>query len=171
MDKLKLCPFCGSVNLAQDAALSDYIECRDCGAYGPDGGVEGWNTRAESPELTAANARVAELKRVNAIMDEELRTKTQALFNLESENKVLKDIDAHRQPHFESLQQEYYAERDRRMKLEEALGQLHDSASEYAADQSGANDPRCGVVQPISVADGEALNDALRRAAALLEKK
>ena len=55
--------------------------------------------------------------------------------------------------------------------LKEALGQLHDSASEYAADQSGANDPRCGVVQPITVADGEALNDALRRAAALLEKK
>ncbi|WP_348720627.1 hypothetical protein [uncultured Alcanivorax sp.] len=53
----------------------------------------------------------------------------------------------------------------------ELLGQLHDSASEYAADQSGANDPRCGVVQPITVADGEALNDALRRAAALLEKK
>lgn len=55
--------------------------------------------------------------------------------------------------------------------LREALGQLHDSASEYGADQSGANDPRCGVVQPITVADGEALNDALRCAAALLEKK
>ena len=63
MDKLKPCPFCGSVNLAQDAALSDYIECRDCGAYGPDGGSDGWDTRADSAELTAANARIAELEK------------------------------------------------------------------------------------------------------------
>jgi hypothetical protein len=55
--------------------------------------------------------------------------------------------------------------------LKKALADLHDAAGEYAADQSGATDPRCGITQPVTVEDAEALNHAINKAAALLEKK
>lgn len=49
-----------------------------------------------------------------------------------------------------------------------ALAELHDAADVFVADQSGAPDPRCGLVQPVTVAECEALNAARRRAAAVL---
>jgi hypothetical protein len=50
----------------------------------------------------------------------------------------------------------------------DALRALAEAAQEYAADQFGAPDPRCGLVQPVTVAQAEALNAALRRAWSLL---
>lgn len=49
-----------------------------------------------------------------------------------------------------------------------ALTALEHAADIYAADQSGATDPRCGLHQPVSVADGEALNEALKLARSML---
>lgn len=49
-------------------------------------------------------------------------------------------------------------------RLRAALVALAEAADVYAADQSGATDPRCGVQQPISVAEGEELLAALKAA-------
>lgn len=49
------------------------------------------------------------------------------------------------------------------------LEKLADAADVYAADQSRATDRRVGLVQPITVEEGEALNVALREARELLE--
>jgi hypothetical protein len=57
---------------------------------------------------------------------------------------------------------------ERERVLRQALVNLVDAAESYAADQSGATDSRCGLVQPITVAEGEALNTALRTASAAL---
>lgn len=45
-----------------------------------------------------------------------------------------------------------------------ALRRLVAAADVYAADQSGAVDDRIGLVQPITVADGNELNEALKQA-------
>lgn len=45
-----------------------------------------------------------------------------------------------------------------------ALLRLANAADAYAADQSYSNDKRLGMVQPITVAEGEELNQALKRA-------
>ena len=52
--------------------------------------------------------------------------------------------------------------------LELALRILAEAADAYAADQSHATDQRVGLVQPITVDEGEALNQALERAWGLL---
>ena len=46
--------------------------------------------------------------------------------------------------------------------FKDALRNLEEAAEAFSADQSGATDPRCGLVQPVSVAECEALNAALR---------
>ena len=51
---MKPCPFCGSDKLADgdiynsDGSLSSWVECRKCGARGPDGndGREVWEIRS-----------------------------------------------------------------------------------------------------------------------------
>lgn len=96
MDKLKPCPFCGGNPVT--SSLRTIVECFCLAqpaieAHTPHDAAEEWNTRADSAELTAANARIAELERVNAIMDEELRTKTQVLFNLEQDNEHLLEVN------------------------------------------------------------------------------
>lgn len=110
MDKLKPCPFCGSeaaepVFIGNDNTRRRKVTIR-CKAPGCTQGVtvgalrfsqewchaeavKKWNTRTVDTELTAAKARIAALERVNAVMDEELRTKTQALFDLEKDNEHL----------------------------------------------------------------------------------
>lgn len=55
--------------------------------------------------------------------------------------------------------------------LSAALRSLIDAAEAFAADQSTATDPRCGERQPTTVAEGEALNQALTAARAVLEGK
>jgi hypothetical protein len=51
------------------------------------------------------------------------------------------------------------AERDA---LKDALIELESASEAYAADQSRATDSRCGLVQPITVEDGNRLLSALR---------
>jgi hypothetical protein len=46
-------------------------------------------------------------------------------------------------------------------KMAEALGSLIYVVEDYSADQSYADDPRCGLVQPIDVETGNKLNIAL----------
>lgn len=48
------------------------------------------------------------------------------------------------------------------------LVELIDAVEPYEADQSGATDPRCGEVQPITVEEGLALCRALSTARAYL---
>lgn len=51
-----------------------------------------------------------------------------------------------------------------------ACERLEEAADLYAADQSRATDPRCGLVQPITVAEAEELNEAIRQARAALAR-
>jgi hypothetical protein len=51
------------------------------------------------------------------------------------------------------------AERDA---LKHALIELESASEAYAADQSRATDSRCGLVQPITVEDGNRLLSALK---------
>ena len=51
-----------------------------------------------------------------------------------------------------------------------ALRELEYAAELYSADQSGAKDSRCGLVQPITVEEGEELNRALSRSRAVLQR-
>jgi len=53
-------------------------------------------------------------------------------------------------------------------KLLSALRNLADAADAFRADQKYAKDPRCGLVQPITVQEGQALNDALDAAFSIL---
>lgn len=58
-----------------------------------------------------------------------------------------------------------------REKLIATLERLANAAEPYSADQSGADDdPRLGIVQPITQADGLELNAALLAAWQLLER-
>jgi hypothetical protein len=50
------------------------------------------------------------------------------------------------------------------------LTRLHNAADAFAADQSDARDERCGLVQPVSVAECEELNQALKAAWELLNQ-
>lgn len=45
-----------------------------------------------------------------------------------------------------------------------ALERLDDAADAYRADQSRAKDARCGLVQPVTVAQAEELNQASSQA-------
>ena len=45
--------------------------------------------------------------------------------------------------------------------LANLAAQLYDAASPFEALQDKATDPRLGLVQPVTVAEAEALNDAL----------
>jgi hypothetical protein len=56
-------------------------------------------------------------------------------------------------------------------RLREALRRLAWAADGYAADQSRATDPRCGLVQPVTVADGVELLAALREAWEVLDDR
>ena len=44
------------------------------------------------------------------------------------------------------------------------LLRLAKAASAYTADQSGATDSRCGLVQPVTVEEAEELNEAVQEA-------
>jgi hypothetical protein len=57
------------------------------------------------------------------------------------------------------VREEDKAERDA---LKHALIELEAAAEAYAADQSRATDSRCGLVQPITVEDGNRLLSALK---------
>jgi hypothetical protein len=57
------------------------------------------------------------------------------------------------------VREEDKAERDA---LKHALIELEAAAEAYAADQSRATDSRCGLVQPITVKDGNRLLSALK---------
>jgi hypothetical protein len=57
------------------------------------------------------------------------------------------------------------AELDR---LRAGLARLESAADPFMADQSSAPDPRCGNVQPITVAEGIELTGAVRHARELL---
>jgi hypothetical protein len=59
------------------------------------------------------------------------------------------------------VREEDKAERDA---LKHALIELEAAAEAYAADQSRATDSRCGLVQPITVSDGNRLLSALKAA-------
>lgn len=52
--------------------------------------------------------------------------------------------------------------------VRDVLQTLHNAAEMYAADQSRATDERCGLVQPITVAEGNDLNAALALVADIL---
>jgi hypothetical protein len=52
--------------------------------------------------------------------------------------------------------------------LVEALEKLAYAADAHIADQCGATDSRCGLTQPITVAEGQALVDAHKQAFELL---
>jgi len=52
-----------------------------------------------------------------------------------------------------------------------ALARLANAADCYAASQVAATDARCGIVQPVTVAEAEELNAALTNAWAVLEEE
>lgn len=52
--------------------------------------------------------------------------------------------------------------------LAAALSRLADAAEAVSADQSYAKDPRCGIVQPITAAEGQELNNAINHARGVL---
>jgi hypothetical protein len=56
----------------------------------------------------------------------------------------------------------------RQAQLRHVLRELVDAGEALEADQSGATDSRCGEVQPITVEEGKAFSDALRRARKVL---
>jgi len=62
----------------------------------------------------------------------------------------------------EQLETELAAVTDERDALKHALIELESASEAYAADQSRATDSRCGLVQPITVEDGNRLLSALR---------
>lgn len=51
-----------------------------------------------------------------------------------------------------------------------ALIKLEAAADVFSAEQAGATDKRCGLVQPVSVAECEALNEAVRLASLVIAK-
>lgn len=53
---------------------------------------------------------------------------------------------------------------DERGRLFDLLLRLTKAASAYTADQSGASDSRCGLVQPVTVEEAEELNEAVKEA-------
>jgi len=72
-------------------------------------------------------------------------------------DRELCDADFARQ-----LERELAAVTDERQALKHALVELEAAAEAYAADQSRATDSRCGLVQPITVEDGNRLLSALK---------
>ena len=76
---------------------------------------------------------------------------------LRNDHKISKWSDFARE--LETELAEVTKERDA---LKHALIELEASAEAYAADQSRASDSRCGLVQPITVEDGNRLLSALR---------
>ena len=63
---------------------------------------------------------------------------------------------------YSKFKEELAAVTDERDALKHALIELEAAAEAYAADQSRATDSRCGLVQPITVEDGNRLLSALR---------
>ena len=51
------------------------------------------------------------------------------------------------------------------------LARLSAAAEPFAADQSNATDPRVGMVQPVTVAECEELNESLRAAMELIDEQ
>lgn len=56
----------------------------------------------------------------------------------------------------------------RQAQLRRVLRDLVDAGEDLEADQSGATDPRCGLVQPITVEEGKAFSAALVEARKIL---
>lgn len=52
-----------------------------------------------------------------------------------------------------------------------ALRRLVAAASVFQAEQAGATDPRCGMQQPVTVAEADELNEAIREAEVALGKE
>lgn len=79
-EKLKHCPFCGSVNISRsigahgDATPWPYVECEDCGANTE---PEVWNKRSATPA-----DRVAIIEECARIADREARPSHQGTSNL-----------------------------------------------------------------------------------------
>jgi len=61
-------------------------------------------------------------------------------------------------------QERFVNARRERDEAVQVLRRLAEAADVYAADQTGATDDRCGVVQPVSVSEAQALLDALSAA-------
>ena len=64
--------------------------------------------------------------------------------------------------HRDKLETELAEVTKERDALKHALIELEAAAEAYAADQSRASDSRCGLVQPITVEDGNRLLSALK---------
>jgi hypothetical protein len=54
--------------------------------------------------------------------------------------------------------------------VRQALRELTDAAEAFIADQSAATDPRCGLTQPVTVAEAERLNRAYHIARSVLDR-
>jgi hypothetical protein len=54
--------------------------------------------------------------------------------------------------------------------VRQALRELTDAAEAFIADQTGATDPRCGLTQPVTVAEAERLNRAYHGARTVLNR-
>ena len=59
---LKPCPFCGSENLREPSYWTPFVECLDCGAFGP-GDTECLNDRASQWKEDAARNKAKWNKR------------------------------------------------------------------------------------------------------------
>ena len=70
----------------------------------------------------------------------------------------------------DALATQLAAERERSERLRGVLDWLVAAAEVYEARQEGATDSRVGLVQPITVAEGNELMAALRQARALLKE-
>jgi len=68
------------------------------------------------------------------------------------------------------LERELAEERRHINALAKSLIRLHNAADAFAADQSDARDVRRGLVQPVTVAECEDLNQALKAAWELLNQ-
>lgn len=70
----------------------------------------------------------------------------------------------------QSVMRKFVEIREKYEELAASLSQLVDAAEVYAAEQSGAIDRRCGLVQPVTVEECLALNAALLNAGRVLSQ-
>ena len=57
------------------------------------------------------------------------------------------------------------------IKCMETLKRLANAADAFAADQTGATHPQCGLVQPVTVKECEELNQAIAEAYKLIANR
>jgi len=80
------------------------------------------------------------------------------------------ELELQQQEQISQLERELAEARKQRDTLAKTLMCLHDAADAFAADQSEARDERCGLVQSVTVAECENLNQALKAAWELLNQ-